>query len=417
MDRQPPNRIAYFIGRYPKISHTFITREVHALRRLGLEVDTFSIWPTPPEELLTPLDRDEAERTFSFLPLRAGELLRSNVAAVAASPSGYAGLVRSALRTARPGLRGRFLALTWVAEAGVLWWQLRRRGIRHVHAHLPGTAPAVAMLTTEFANHASADGAHTWSLTVHGPSEFYDVLNQAVGVKVRNADFAVAISDFGRSQLMGLVDEEHWDKLHVVHCGVDPGAYPPRHDGTRAAGTPLRLVSVGRLAPVKGHALLLEAVRELRGRGADVRLTIVGDGPKRAALEQLAGRLGVGDAVEFTGAVGQDEMAGHYAAADLYVHASFAEGIPVVLMEAMAHRLPVVAAGVMGVRELVRNGENGLVVRPGRTEDLVSAIDRLAGDPDECRRMGDAGRRTVEEEFDVSASAARLRQLFARYAA
>ncbi len=417
MDPKPPARIAYLVGRYPKISHTFILREVQALRDLGIDVATFSVWPTPPDELLTGADRAEAARTFSFLPPRIGDLTRSHVAALATSPTAYLKLVRDSLRTVRPGLRGKLLALTWVSESAMLWRELRTRDIRHVHAHLPGTAPAVAMLATDLANRAGRDGKYTWSLTVHGPSEFYDVLNQAVAVKVRSADFAVAISDFGRSQLMGLVEEEHWSKLHVVHCGVHPAAYPPRPTSAPAEVTPLRLVSVGRLAPVKGQALLLDAVRQLRASGIDVHLTIVGDGPKRSALEQLSDRLGVSERVEFTGAVGQDEIAHHYSMADLYVHASFAEGIPVVLMEAMAHRLPVVAAGVMGIRELVRDGDNGLVVRPGRADELVHAIGRLAGDPEERRRMGESGRRTVEAEFDVLASAARLRDLFARYAA
>jgi colanic acid/amylovoran biosynthesis glycosyltransferase len=410
---ESPTRIAYLVGRYPKISHTFILREVQALRELGIEVDTFSIWPTPADELLAEADREEAARTTSLLPVRIGRLLRSHVAALAASPTAYARMAAHALRIARPGLRGKFLAATWVAEAPMLWRELRRRGIQHVHAHLTGTAPTLAMLCTEFANRAG--GRHTWSLTVHGPSEFYDVLNQAVAEKVRRADFAVAISDFGRSQLMGLVGEDHWGKLHVVHCGIFPAAYERVSPDGRSGA--VRIVTVGRLAPVKGHALLLEAARELRGRGMDPHLTIIGDGPKREELERRADELGVSDLVTFTGAVAQDEITRHYGRADMYAHASFAEGLPVVVMEAMAHGLPVVAADVMGVGEIVVDGENGLLVRPGRADELVAAIERLASAPEERRRLGDAGRQLVERDFDVRASAARLAELFARYAA
>jgi colanic acid/amylovoran biosynthesis glycosyltransferase len=414
----PQQRVAYLTGRYPAVSHTFILREVRALRQLGLTIDTFSVWRTSADQLLSDADRDEAARTFNLLPLSLGELVRSQVTALATSPSAYAGLVVRAFRVARPGLRGRFLAASWVVEALVLWRQLQGRGIRHVHAHLNGTGPAVAMLATEFANRASREaGRHTWSLTVHGPYEFYEVEEEALPEKVRSSDFAVCVSDFGRSQLMAFVDEDHWAKLHVVHCGVQPNSQPRREAGIDGGAGELRMVSVGRLNPVKGHAVLLQALAELQTRGVRGRLVIVGDGPKRNRLQELARELGLGDSVLFAGAVGQDEIAAHYDAADVLVHASFAEGIPVVLMEAMAHRLPVVAASVMGVGELVRDGENGLLVRPGRPDELASAVERLAADPKLRQTMGEHGRRTVESEFDVSSSAARLRDLFARYAA
>jgi glycosyltransferase involved in cell wall biosynthesis len=411
----PRTRVAYLTSHYPTVSHTFILREVRALRALGVEVDTFSIWTSPPYQVLSSADREEAARTFSLLPLRPLRLIRGHAAALAASPRAYARLVRGALGLARPGLRGLMLAGSWVVEVPMLWRELRRRGIRHVHAHLPGTGPAVAMLATEFANDAAPGERHTWSLTVHGPAEFYEVHNDGLPQKLRRATFAVAISDFGRSQLMAFVPEEHWSKLHVVHCGVDPDAYegggPPRDDGA------LRLLDVSRLSQVKGHGVLLESVALLRARGIDARLTVVGNGPKREPLERLAGDLGLADAVEFTGSVGQDEITAYFRNADAFAHASFAEGIPVVLMEAMVHRLPVVATRVMGVGELVRDGENGLLVRPGRPDLFADALERVARDPELRERMGAEGERTVRAEFDVRASAERMRELFERHAA
>jgi colanic acid/amylovoran biosynthesis glycosyltransferase len=393
-----PDRVAYLAGRYVTPSHTFIVREVRALRELGIDVHPFSIWRSAPEQLLTDADRAEAARTFDILPLRPAEVLRSAVAAVRLLPR--------ALRLAPPGLRGRMLGVSWAIEASILRRQMRRRGIRHVHAHLAGTGPAVAMLASE----------HTWSLTVHGPHEFYEVEKEALAAKVRSADFVVCISDFGRSQLMAFVEEEHWAKLHVVHCGLDAGAYPEPE--RKAGGTEvLNLLAVGRLTQNKGQAVLLEALAELRARNVDARLTIVGDGPKREELEGLARRLGLAEAVHFAGALGQDRVTDLYEAADIFVHASFAEGLPVVLMEAMAHRLPVVATNVMGTGELVRSGESGVLVPPGRPDELARAIEVLAGDSDARRRLAEAGRRTVEADFDIHASAERMRDLFARYAA
>jgi glycosyltransferase involved in cell wall biosynthesis len=412
-----PTRVAYLAGHYVTPSHTFIVREVRALRGLGVEVETFSIWPSAPHQLLSEGDRAEAAATFSILPLRPGETIRSQLAALRASPRAYAGLVTRALGLAPAGLRGRLLAASWTVEALILWRQMRRRGITHVHAHLNGTGPAVALLRTEFANHVDGSrGAHSWSLTVHGPTEFYEVTGEALPEKVRSASFAVCISDFGRSQLMAFVDEEHWSKLHVVHCGVDPNSHAPRAAGGPGGARALRLLAVGRLTRIKGQALLLEALAMLHERGVAAQLTVVGDGPKRAGLERLAQSLGVAAHVHFTGAVGQEAIARHYDASDVFVHASFAEGIPVVLMEAMAHRLPVVAASVMGTSELVQDGENGLLVRPGRPDELAAAVERLAADRELRRRLGEAGCRTVESGFSVAASAVQLRDLLARYA-
>ena len=415
MTAERQRRVAYLTSRYPTVSHTFILREVRALRELGVAVDTFSIWPSAPDQLLSDADREEAASTFNLLPPRPLRLIRAHAAALRASPSAYAHLVRRALGLARPGRRGLMLAGSWIVEAPVLWRELRRRGIRHVHSHLNGTGPAVAMLATELANRAAPDGSeHTWSMTVHGPAEFYEVANDGLPVKVRSATFAVCISDFGRSQVMAFVPEDHWRKVHVVHCGVVPDDHAP----ARTAGDGrLRLLDVGRLAQVKGHGVLLEALARLRERGVDAELTIVGDGPKREALEEFAREIGLAEVVRFTGAIGQDEIAAHYESADVFAHASFAEGIPVVLMEAMNHRLPVVATRVMGVGELVRDGENGLLVRPARADLFADALERLAADPDLRARMGAEGARTVSAEFDVRASAARMRELFERYAA
>ena len=406
-------RIAYLTGRYPAISHTFITREVHGMRELGFHVDTYSIWRTASEQLLSPTDRDEAARTRTLLPATQRSVLEAQRTVAARAPAAYARLGREALALSRPGMRGRMIAGSWLLEAAALWAACRERGTRHVHAHLNGTAPSVAMLTARLGN--AIDGGWSWSMTVHGPSEFYDVEGEALPQKVRAATFAVCISDFARSQLMAFVEEEHWDKLHVVHCGVDPGTFRPVARDARAQ--PLRLLSVGRLTQVKGQAVVLDALARLRERGIDVRLDVVGDGPKRAGLERIARELGVAEHVDFAGAIGQDRIRWYYDRADVFVLSSFAEGIPVVLMEAMASGLPVVAPGVMGIRELLHDRANGRVVRPGRPDDLAAAIEELAREPEQRQELGRAGRETVRAEFDIAASTRRLGELFDTYAA
>jgi colanic acid/amylovoran biosynthesis glycosyltransferase len=393
------------------VSHTFILREVQGLRRLGLEVDAFSIWRTRRENLLAEADCAEHERTYAVLPPRPAALLSAHAAA-AAAPVAYLACLVAALRLGAPGLRGKLLGLSWFVEAMVLWRECRRRGISHVHAHLNGTAPAVALLVARFGRRAAPRGGRfTWSLTVHGPTEFYDVQTERLAAKLHEADFVVAISDFAKSQLMVHLDERHWPKLEVVHCGVPVRefAVPER---APLEGRPARILTVGRLAPQKGQAVLIEAVALLRRSGREVELTIVGDGPKRAGLEERARELGVADRVRFAGAVGQDEIRRHYAAADVFCLSSFAEGVPVVLMEAMATGLPVVAPRIMGIGELVEDGVGGLLVRPARPDRLAAALERLLADPGLRARLGAGGRRRVEEEFEIDEVARELGAVF-----
>jgi len=405
-------RVAYLVGRYPQVSHTFILREIAVLRELGVDVTTFSIWQTSQTALLTDEERREHARTRALLPPQPRSTLASQWRA-ARTARGYASLFVDAMRLGPPGLRRPLLGGSWILEAAALWDGLRPTAVRHIHAHLGGTAPAVAMLAAALGN-AVEPGAWSWSLTVHGPDELAYADRERLAEKVEAASFAVAISDFTRSQLMSLVDERHWDKLRVVHCGVDPAVYAPaarRDDGT------FRVLSVGRLVSAKGHGVLLEAVAIAARGGAPIRLTIVGDGPRRARLEALAAELGIAGQVTFAGAVAQDRLPAMFAAADAFCLPSFAEGLPVVLMEAMATGLPAVTTGVMGIPELVADQENGLLVPPGRADLVADALVRLSRDPELRNRLGRAGRARVVEAFDIRREARRLHDLFVEFAA
>jgi colanic acid/amylovoran biosynthesis glycosyltransferase len=403
-------RIAYLTGRYPAISHTFILREVQALRRLGVEVSTHSIWRTSEDDLLSANDRAEASATQNLLPPQWGGVIGALGHALRTRPRATVAVLARALAMARPGLTGRARGVLWFLEAVTLWHRLERAGLSHVHAHLNGTAPTVALLVVALGNEGSKERRWTWSLTVHGPTEFYDVYGESLAEKVRDADLVVAVSDFARSQLMALVEEEHWPKIHVVHCGVDPSVFVPADE--RRDGGPLRVLNISRLTPPKGNAVLLEAIAELRDRGVDAEAVIVGDGVRRQALERRARELNLADRVRFLGAVGQDRVLEELARTDVFCLPSFAEGVPVVLMEAMAMEIAVVATAVMGVPELVEDDTSGMLVPPGRADAVADALAALAADPERRAALGRAGRSKVLAEFDVDRSAQLLRDHF-----
>jgi glycosyltransferase involved in cell wall biosynthesis len=230
-----------------------------------------------------------------------------------------------------------------------------------------------------------------------------------LGEKLRRARFACCISSFTRSQCLPWVPPERWGALHVVHCGVDPGMYAPRsHQGP---GT--ELLFVGRPSVWKGFPFLIEAFARLRAERPDLRLTVVGDGPERREQEARVRAQGLGDAVVFTGYQSQKQVADWLGKADALVLPSLIEGVPVVLMEAGAAGLPVVATNVGGVSELVRDGVSGFLVPPGSAEVLLPPLRALLDDPELRARMGGAGREAVARDFDATREAGRLRHILA----
>ncbi|HEX5192364.1 MAG TPA: glycosyltransferase [Solirubrobacteraceae bacterium] len=398
-------RIAYLLDQYPAISHTFILREVVGLRDRGVEVDTFSIRSSNPQHLLAREDMDEYKRTFALLPISPSALVARHALAFARAPKPYFQGLLGALKIARGHPRRSLWQLFYFAEAVLVWHAMRKRGLRHVHAHFTSPAADVAMLVAALGGGAS--NGWTWSFSAHG-SDIHETDQRLLAEKVRRASLVVCVSDFGRSQLLTLVDERHWSKVKVVRCGLERTPAQPRQVAADAQATPLNLLNVGRMVRLKGQSVLLEAVALLRQRGVAVHLTIVGDGPLWSDLHERVERLQLGTSVSFAGYVGQDEIGEFYAAADVFCLPSFREGLPVVLMEAMASGLPVIASGIMGIPELVEPGHSGLLVAPGRADLLADAVAALADDPAKRHQFGEHGRRRVLTEFDLADSVARL---------
>jgi colanic acid/amylovoran biosynthesis glycosyltransferase len=406
------SRTAYVVSAYPAISHAFIQREVRAMRALGATVEVFSVHRALPSDLLSGVDAEEAAATSSILPIRVNDLLGAHLRAFLRSPRAYLATLRYAVSQAPRGARSRLWQLFYFAEALVLWARCEDRDLHHLHAHLANVAADVSWLAAHFGRMADRQGSWCWSFTMHGCVEFWEVDRFNLARKVAAADLVICISDFTRAQLMALCDPKHWSKLHVVHCGVELDRYQLQ----ASAGStedPIQILAVGRLSHEKGHLMLLAAVAELRRRSLLAQLTVVGDGPLRSQLEAEAKRLEIEDVVAFVGSASQDEMPAFFARADIFCQPSFAEGIPVVLMEAMAVGLPVVSTSVAGIPELVAHGRSGLLVAPGRPDLLADALSGLVSSADARIAMGRAGRAIVEQDFDVVKCAERIADLFA----
>jgi glycosyltransferase involved in cell wall biosynthesis len=408
MNERPPPRpagpIAYLTGEYPRVSHTFILREIQALRMQGIEVLPCTVRRPPPEAVVGEDQEAEARRTFGVIERARAphRLAAAHLAILARAPRRWFAALGLAWRTRPAGLKATLWQFFYFLEAAVLARYLTRRGAVHLHNHFGNSSCSVAMLASLMAD-------IPFSFTEHGPAIFFEAGRWRLDEKTARARFVVAISHFCRSQLMLFSDPAHWEKIAIVHCGIDPGAY-----GRAARGAfGQRVLFVGRLDPVKGAALLLDAFAAARGRHPEARLEIVGDGPERPALETRARALGLGRSLRFLGYLSQDAVARKLEEVDILVLPSFAEGVPVVLMEAMASRIPVIASRVAGVPELVEDGVSGFLVPPGDVAGLTERLQRLLGDPDLCARMGAAGRAKVAAEFAVAAEAGKLAELFA----
>ncbi len=400
--------IAYVTTGYPWVSHTFIQNEVLGLRALGVEVDTFTVARSALSECRTDADRDAYRTTYALRPPNARHYLRAHLTGIMTRPSRYLAALRRALRMAGLAPDDLVRHLAYFVQAVVLWDRCRRTGSSHIHAHFANVASDVAMLAAML----GGDGV-TWSFTMHGPTEFYDLRHHRLAEKATDAQFVICISDFARSQLMGIVSPAEWAKLRVVHCGVDVERFAPAEHGRRDG--PVTIACVGRLVPEKGQSLLIEAVRAMRDTDVDVRLVLVGDGPQRAALEGLVDASDLRDRVELRGAVAHTEVERILRGADIFCLPSFAEGVPIVLMEAMAMELPVIACQVMGIPELIEDDITGRLVRPGARDDLIAALSALAADPDRRAALGRAARQRVADEFELRSNVARLRDVYSEY--
>ena len=402
-DDVPSQRVAYLTGVYPAASHTFIQREIAALRALGAQISIASVRRPAETELIGAEEVAAIDETFYVLEAakNPARLIAAHMRLLAGSPRLWGRALALMLRTSRPGIRGVLWQLFYFLEAGVLARHLQQNGTTHLHNHFADSSATVAMLAARMAD-------IPFSFTLHGPTELFAPESWHLGEKVAQAAEVICISHFARSQVMLFSDPAHWHKLRIVHCGVTPDRYAVTQPAT---DRDMKLLFVGRLAPVKGLRVLLEAFEAARARCPGITLTIVGDGEDRGWVEENARRVG---GIEVLGYKSQSEVAEILGQCDVLVLPSFAEGVPVALMEAMVSGNPVIATRVGGVAELVEDGVSGRMVAPGDAQALAQAMVDLAGSAEERRAMGEAGRAKVCAEFDIDKEARWLKAIFDR---
>lgn len=390
---QKPCRLGYLLSRYPGISHTFFLQEVRGLRELGFTIETASINPPDrPQAQLTSIEAEEAATTLYLKSMSSIQAMLRLLNIAFRSPASVLRALRAGLGLGPSSLRQRLFSFFYIAEAVLLSDWIRRRAITHLHVHFGGAVATVGLI-------AAAAARIPYSLTIHGPDDFFDEQLFHLQQKLEKAAFVIAISHYCRSQLMRIASPSSWDRFETVRLGIRPELLPERP--ARTPGGPLQLVMVGRLVPAKGPLLLLQAVERVRRQGIAVALTLIGDGPERGELEAFVQQHGMTDVVTLTGGLNHDQTLERVADADLFVLASFAEGIPVALMEAMGLGVPCISTYIAGIPELIHHDRDGILVPAGSVDELADAILRLARDPALRHQFAKAARDHVMREYHL----------------
>jgi glycosyltransferase involved in cell wall biosynthesis len=391
-------KLAYLVSHYPAISHTFIFHEVVQLKKQGFEIATASINACDrPLEQLPELEKSEHLSTFYVKPAGWRNALASVLFGLFHNPLGMLRGLRFAF-----GLDGGAMRLFYFIEALMIGRWMSKQRISHLHVHFGTAAATVGMLVAK-------TFPFTYSMTIHGPDEFYDVSKYYLAEKISAASFVCCIGSYARSQVMKLSPSTEWHKFVVAPLGVDPVKFSPH---PRPVKSTFEILCIGRLVSAKGQHILVSAVKRLIDEGYAVRLRLLGDGPDRKSLEQRVKDEALTSHVILEGAINQDRIPGFLKNADAFALASFAEGIPVALMEAMAAEIPCVSTGITGIPELIRDEIDGLLVPPSDDEALAEALRRLVEQPELRRRLGRAGRVRVIEKYNLEKNVRALAEVY-----
>ncbi len=380
-------KIAYLINQYPKVSHSFIRREILGLESHGVNITRVTIRKI--DDIVDEKDKREQEQTICILDFSIVKILWAFIKVFFTNPFRFIRVFAHSLKLGRLNERGVIKHILYFVEACVFKEICNNKGIDHVHAHFGTNTTTVVML-------GKLLGGPGYSFTVHGPEEFDSPRYLSMEEKINNSRFVCAISSYGRSQLMRWCHPDQWNKIHIIHCAVE-GTYLQQEDLPFEDN---KLVCVGRLAPQKGQVLIMEAVKQLKEEGVDVRLILAGDGDLRDIIESYIDSMGLRDNVKITGWLSSEQVKDELQSSRALVLPSFAEGLPVVIMEALALHRPVVSTYVAGIPELV-DSACGILIPAGSVEYIKKGIKEILGKShDELRKMGDVGYARVKEQHN-----------------
>lgn len=395
-------KLAYLVSCYPTLSHTFILRELDELRHAGFEIEVCSIRRPKHPDLLGKREQEEVVLTEYLIGPGLGRRLAKSLVFACKHPTSITKMIRATCAMYANGSHRGIKTIFHLVEAIVLTEHLTRKGIRHIHNHFGNSAGTVAYL-------ASTSGKVEYSLSIHGPDVFDESKVELFPEKLKSATFVRSISQYCENEVRKAASGAILPPSYIVKCGVDSGRY---HNTEHLHTSVPTILCVGRLCEAKSQHLLLLVSRMLLNDGFEHRVVLIGEGPTRDKLERMIEELDLSSVVEMRGGMDQDQVRQAYKKAEIFVLPSQAEGIPIVLMEAMAMELPVISTSVAGIPELIEDGISGLLFESGSALELKSQIVTLLRTPGLGCRLGRAARYKVQTEFDLQINSMLLADVF-----
>jgi glycosyltransferase involved in cell wall biosynthesis len=397
------HRIAYLVSQYPAPSHTFIRREVIALRNIGFEIKTISIRLPGAEDKFSTEDSNEINNTEYILPTSLHKLFTAHTWSLFRHPIKYLSTFILSLRHRPPGLKSIAKSIFYFAESILVARSVSESNLEHIHNHFANPGAIVGLLASNLLG-------TTYSLTLHGISEFEYPAGLLISKKIAHANFAPCISYFTRAQACLHSAPEHWHKLKVIRSGIELNKINRFND--KQTNSHIQILSVGRLSREKGQLSLLKTIESLISDYPNISLHIIGEGPERERLEDYIAKNKLQKHCFLEGQQPEDVVLKSMADAQIFVMTSFMEGLPIVLLEAMATGIPVVAPCVAGIPELVHDGVNGLLYPPTDWAKLKDCIEKLVINDALRIKLAKEAINSFPEEFDVRNSVAILAENF-----
>ena len=400
-------QISYLVNQYPKVSHSFIRREILGLEDQGFKVQRIALrgWL---DSVVDPIDKAEKNKTTYILQSGKGALLLLALSELFLNFRGIFKALLMAKKVSRMSERRFPYHFIYLLEAIKLKSICEQQNSQHLHCHFGTNSAEVAMLCKMI-------GGPSYSFTVHGPEEFDKPLSLHLKEKVALASFVAAISSYGRSQLYRWADYDDWHKIKIVHCGLDDYFFqsPERLNYQPEEDVTTSLLCIGRLCEQKGQLLLIKALRKVVDAGFKVHLTLAGDGEMRSEIEQLVSELDLSSSIAITGWISSAEVKSLLNDTDAMILASFAEGLPVAIMEAMAQQIPVISTYIAGIPELVKHKETGWLCQAGDIDALAATIiDFINTSPEQTKAIVEAGFSSVYQQHNIRTETAKLAKYF-----